>query len=884
MAPRTVFLSSTRKDLRPYIDAVDAALQGLSDPELKPDRNEYWGAVRGSPSLASRRKVLGAQLFVGIYGWRYGTVPRGAKTSITEQELEMAFEAEKPIFCYLVEDSAPRPADLEEEPEESLRLLAKLKDRVREDFAVERFTHPEDLAQRVVRDLCNDAALEALLTKQQGSLRGLWKTVHHYWIRRLLRPISAGSRIQIKREERPELVDLVASPRDREAEADSPIDDLFQGARGKLLLVGGRAAGKTTELLDLADGRGKLAWGCPDAKIPVVFHLGSWHERQSLETWMADHLHEHLDAGEDDAKAWIEGNHILPLLDSLDAVAADCREQCVAAIDTYLKARGQKTGLVVCCESEVYGRLPHLGRLKGAAALLPLTPEQVDAHLAARGAELAGLRAAITGSAELQRLAASPLLLGRLEEIYRGRPAKEVDVRSEEELAETWVQHALKPRIPWEATEPPRRTLPWRRPTGKAASLPRLPYAQATARRALAWLARNMAAHYRPLLKVEHLQASWLEERWQVWAYALVSRAAGGVLVALPLAWLFRETGLAGDLVAFGAIGGALAGAVDATVLQPRSPQGALRTRRRRYVGATMRGLLVFSVVGLTIPLLGPLWLRLSPSGLDAGTDADNLRLAAALLAPLLGAVFGSRAAIRGRNRDVRFHSAFAWRGWSWRGVSLGAVWGGMAGAAVGVSGWLNPTLDHLPSVLWLLIPLLFGAIGALAGGALGGVRPLERKLQPNKGTWLALRNAGVVALCVGIASTLVSALYLLVFPTSSTAELSRYLLIAASAGLALGWWAGLGFSGLDFVQHFALRGVLALSGPVPARLVKFLDFASDRKLLEKTGGSYKFRDAFVRRYFEASRDKEEIVRRRGRANHGAARVRLRSGRNRSPA
>ena len=861
MANRTVFLSSTRKDLLPYVDAVDAALRAQPELELTPARNEYWGARPEAPAVVSQVEVGDADLFVGIYGWRYGYVPEGAATSITEQELEMAVEREKPIFCYLVEDSVPPPADLPQESEKSLHMLAELKARVQEDFVVARFTEPRDLAQRVVKNLSDRLALEALLAEKRGLLRRLWKTVHSSWIEGVLRPaVPAGRWIAIGREERPEAVGKPAPPRHRKAAVELPIRNLFQRANGKLLVLGRSAGGKTIELLELANEQGKLAWSSHVAPIPVVFQLGSWHKGVALEDWMGDQLVKHFGAGSEEvAKAWLPS--ILPLLDALDEVPDDYREDCVAAIEDYLERCGQETGMVVCCQAQVYEEeFSRLGGLRSAVALLPLTPEQVDKHLAAGGPELAGVRAAVAGSVELRRLAESPLLLHRLEEIYRGRPAEEIQARNQQDLAEKWIVHALEPTLPWIADRRRgRERPPWRRhrPTPKSsADLPQPTYSPAAARRVLTWLARNMTLYHQPLFQIERLQPSWFGSRGLVWAYALLSRAAGGALLALPLMWLFREAGLAAGLLVFGLLGGAVAGAIDAVALARHPRRVALKARRRRYGRAAVRALLVAVGAGLVVQLFGPLWLRLVPSSADAGADAENLRLATVLLAALAGGVFGARSVARDRSRDIRIGARLQWRRWSWRGVRLGAVWGGLSGAALAAIGWLNPTISHLTPALWLLVPPAFAVAGALGGGALGalGVKPLERQVWANKGTWLTLPNAGLVALCTTLAAAIVITSFLGIFAVDATPGLRwRDLWIALSAALALGFWAGLGFSGLDFLQHFLLRGLLGLSGSVPARFVGFLDYATDRGLLKRSGSSYEFYDLFLRRYLAES-------------------------------
>jgi len=76
----TVFLSSTRQDLLAYRAAVDAALR---EAGLVPLAMESFGAREDLPLDLCLKEVRGADLFVGIYAWRYGFMPPGEGASIT---------------------------------------------------------------------------------------------------------------------------------------------------------------------------------------------------------------------------------------------------------------------------------------------------------------------------------------------------------------------------------------------------------------------------------------------------------------------------------------------------------------------------------------------------------------------------------------------------------------------------------------------------------------------------------------------------------------------------------------------------------------------------------------------------------------------------------
>src|SRR5687768_15254665 len=100
---------------------------------------ESFGARDQEPLEASMQAVVEADLFVCIYAWRYGFVPRNSEVSITEQELLEAERRRKPIFCFIVDENQEWPAELREEGD-GARRLEELKRRVREQLVVETFT------------------------------------------------------------------------------------------------------------------------------------------------------------------------------------------------------------------------------------------------------------------------------------------------------------------------------------------------------------------------------------------------------------------------------------------------------------------------------------------------------------------------------------------------------------------------------------------------------------------------------------------------------------------------------------------------------------------------------------------------------------------------
>lgn len=99
-----VYLSATLDDLNPFRSAAIGAIAKsgathLGDPE---------GPGTPKATLAAREAQINAcDLFIGLYGFKYGPRITGSKQSITDRELELAEKAGKPGVLWRLPDHAP---------------------------------------------------------------------------------------------------------------------------------------------------------------------------------------------------------------------------------------------------------------------------------------------------------------------------------------------------------------------------------------------------------------------------------------------------------------------------------------------------------------------------------------------------------------------------------------------------------------------------------------------------------------------------------------------------------------------------------------------------------------------------------------------------------
>ena len=94
----TIFLSGTMKDLCEERTAIRTQ---IGPPLYQVVAAEDWGSQRRSSRDLCIRSAEGSDVYLGLYGGRYGYIPRGEEISVTEWELNTAREAGKPILIYI---------------------------------------------------------------------------------------------------------------------------------------------------------------------------------------------------------------------------------------------------------------------------------------------------------------------------------------------------------------------------------------------------------------------------------------------------------------------------------------------------------------------------------------------------------------------------------------------------------------------------------------------------------------------------------------------------------------------------------------------------------------------------------------------------------------
>ena len=521
----------------------------------------------------------------------------------------------------------------------------------------------------------------------QRNRRQLIERVRTDWIEGVLeQSLYKVARIELGLETKPDAVDrpldVVVRRPDQESQSlplGTPIISVYDEFEGQLLILGDPGTGKTTLLLELTRDLLDRAENDEFYPVPVVFNLSSWaKERPPLVEWLADDLNQQIsDIPAKTWRGWLDREHILPLLDGLDEVALEHREECVARINEF-RSQEASLPLVVCSRTQDYGSLDTKLEMPGAAEVQPLKQEQVNDFLKQAGKPVEGVRAALQGDATLWEVLDTPLMLNIAMLAYQGVPEGGVQLSGTLEerratLFSKYIDASFKRRVK------------------------EVPYTRDQAIHWVGWLAAVLVRQGQTKFHLESLQPNWL---------GLRSSRVGGLVFGLVQGLVIALLGgLVGGLVQ-GLVGGLVVGLVQGLV-----GVGGLRPAdTMRFSWTEMRSNLVVGLgFGLVIGLVGGLVIGLV-GGLDFGLSVGLAGgLGGGLLIILYEALVTGEIATRSRPNEGTRRSLLQW---ARAALLVGLVFGLVFGLAFALVGGLVFGL-----VGGLGFGLGFGLIGGLHKG-----------------------------------------------------------------------------------------------------------------------------------------------------------------------
>ena len=145
-----VFVGSTFSDLKPYRRVVRDALTQL---ETMVRGMEQFGSKPGSPIDECLRIVQSCQVYVGLFGMRYGSIPDGHSKSMTHLEYDEAQVSKLPSLIYILDEENQPVLPKNVEFGAGAEKLRELKAALKKCHTVSFFTTPEDLRARILHDV-----------------------------------------------------------------------------------------------------------------------------------------------------------------------------------------------------------------------------------------------------------------------------------------------------------------------------------------------------------------------------------------------------------------------------------------------------------------------------------------------------------------------------------------------------------------------------------------------------------------------------------------------------------------------------------------------------------------------------------------------------------
>lgn len=708
-------------------------------------------------------------------------------------------------------------------------------------------------------------------TPEQEYRHTMLKCVRDTWITGLLeKSLYQVARIEVGLQVRQDVVEnrwrLAVQELDQPAQllpAGTRILDMYDHEQGQMLILGEPGAGKTTLLLELTRDLLVRAEHDESHRIPVIFHLSSWAAmRHPLTEWLVEELNTKYQVPPKLAADWIKADQLLLLLDGLDEMDQACRAACVEAINSYRLQHGV-VPIVVCSRSAEYLALTVHLLLRKAVIVQPLSKQQIDAYVASAGEQLASVRAGLQADPVLRELATTPLMLSVLTLAYHGKFAEERlaadPTEARQQVFAHYVDHMLHRRGE-ESTYTSEQTIPW-----------------------LSWLARQLKQHKQSIFYIERMQPDWLSEnhlhRWYPFLVAalifgLPTALGFGLIGWSVLADLFQISGtqppfvlVLGLTILFGLVSGSLFGLLNGWLYAREATRRPAHNRRwpwrrigRSIVWGVLNGLLCGLLIGF-------------PSGLAQGYQQGGDALSSGIVRGVLFWPFGAVgfALIDGllgiQVTEIQPAETFAWSWGRMRrnlvkytffGLLASLLFALLFGLISMLYVWVvygsAMLLKALPEVLnntWQalmatpFLTLTSGLLGGLVGGLAGETMDVRNLTTPNLGIRRSARHGLLVGVAVGLLGFLVVAGAFFALADTLTG-----LIYGLVVGVLTGVISGLRSGGTACFEHLALRWLLWKSGSIPWSYAHFLDYAAERILLRKVGGSYIFTHRLLLEYF----------------------------------
>jgi eukaryotic-like serine/threonine-protein kinase len=599
------------------------------------------------------------------------------------------------------------------------------------------------------------------------------------------------------------------------------LPQVFRDVNGKLLILGAPGSGKTILLLQLAEALLKEAVKDENKPIPVVLNLSSWAvKREKLENWIVEELQRSgYGVPKKLAQQLVGTDKLIFLLDGLDEVAEQQRNDCVAAINAFMKPERQ---VLICSRVEEYKNLATKLNTHTAIETQSLSDEQVESYLQdyLYPEMVDNILRVLRADNAVWQAVNKPLFINILISTYRDHSltaiplvSGTIETQIQEMVIEPYITHRLQ-TTPADA-----------------------PYANDKTRRYLIWLAWQLQKRELTTFYIEELQPYWLGKKEIFIIYFFILLFMTGVPLGMSIfttvnnaMWLAKNNwGMLSGVFFF--IGGSLT----ATLINLR-------------LFDTKGSILFGAVFGVALGL-GFEGFYNNGTGIYVGMTVTGFLIIAYWLV--------SKIVIKGGRSDKRQIVFVENIRWSWIRSTCGLILGIIVGvatvtiASLVVSNELYANIGYLYPLRTYNVDLGFtlGAILGIIGFLVAGVssRHLETRAVVNQGIHSSVRiSIGTVLIFMLVAGIV---LYNNNFP----------FLIPRGFVVTGGLLIGLYFGGSAILQHILVRLLLFFESHIPLlRYDKFLYYAKDRRFMRQVGGGFIFIHRYILEYFAAQYVDEE--------------------------
>jgi hypothetical protein len=599
--------------------------------------------------------------------------------------------------------------------------------------------------------------------------------------------------------------------------------------------------------------------------------LSSWKNLEpSFFEWLVGELKGKYGIPQNLAQRWLKKNQLLPLLDGLDEVAPQYQQACAVALNTWLigELDQRPCGIVICCRQEEFEqvvRQPLI--LQGAIYLQPLTVVQIEDYFAQVG--LQDVWQTVQQDEALQELLTTPLFLSMFGWVQKQGEFSLSDWRSRttsdlkiEYLLDTYWKAAMSRKLIIDLNE-------WQRGIrSKTYGKKPLPQCRAV-RRALVFVAKTLEEESQTELLIEGMQPYHLRDKlrqWQYWLFLFLGNLlASGTIATLvlfqwsqlpypPVSW----SSFLKSIVLLGLPGGFILSTeskadgarlimypfvqVYCSLLRKKLP-----TEFRKYI-PILHDINLYLRFRLKVPSFKDLknevfkpsvaiacwmsdyfWMPLVP--LIMGIHELSGELASALGWKRLGRnlkesfdlIIQNFRAFANEVDESRYPNH----------IFLGIITFQYVQMIKLRGGWLlNLAFDILalfPKVIIFIISIILNLVSVLVTEEI----EKEKFLSPNYGFKEALRTAFLISILFCLS-------YFMAFQMPA--------MYYGGISFVLGFLAC--YSYLPLIKHLSLRLVLWQSGTIPWNYACFLNYCTERLLLQRIGGRYRFMHKLLQDHF----------------------------------